>query len=116
MRRAPSGDSGKASGASRSRISGSGARSSLSGFIADFACFGARMILDPGLRSGGDGATHSTDEEIARDIARSAALRASGFDLLRFTNDDVFRNLEGVLETIRMRLAELRPRVEDSPA
>jgi very-short-patch-repair endonuclease len=60
-----------------------------------------------------DGATHSTDEEITRDAARSAALRAFGFDVLRFTNDDVFRNLEGVLETIRIRLAELRPRVDD---
>ena len=60
-----------------------------------------------------DGATHSTDEEIARDAARSAALRALGFDVLRFTNDDVFRNLEGVLETIRVRLAELRPRIDD---
>ena len=52
MRRAPNAAFGKASGASRSRISGSGARLSLSGFIADFACFEARMIVDPGLRSG----------------------------------------------------------------
>jgi len=37
-----------------------------------------------------------------------------GFDVLRFTNDDVFRNLGGVLETIRLRLAELRPRIDDS--
>ena len=42
-----------------------------------------------------DGATHSTHEELARDAARSAALVARGFDVLRFTNDDVFRNLEG---------------------
>ena len=42
-----------------------------------------------------DGATHSTDEEIARDTARSAALIAQGFDVLRFTNEDVVRNLDG---------------------
>ena len=57
-----------------------------------------------------DGATHSTDEQIARDAARSAALRAQGYDVLRFTNDDVFHNLGGVLETIQMRLIALRPR------
>ena len=44
-----------------------------------------------------DGATHSTDEEIARDAARSAGLAAQGFDALRFTNEEVYRNLDGVL-------------------
>ena len=72
------------------------------------------MIVDPRTTTGGDGATHSTNEEVAHDAARSAALRAMGFDVLRFTNDDVFRNLEGVLATIRLRLAESRPRIGDS--
>jgi very-short-patch-repair endonuclease len=47
-----------------------------------------------------------TDDEIVRDAARSAALAAQGFAILRFTNDEVFRNLDGVLETIRARLIE----------
>ena len=51
---------------------------------------------------------------MAYDAARAAALAASGFAVLRFANDDVYRNLDGVLETIRMRLMELRPRIEDS--
>jgi very-short-patch-repair endonuclease len=80
----------------------------LVGFVVDFACFDARLIVEV------DGATHSTDSELARDAARSAALRAAGFAILRFTNDDVFSNLDGVLETIRMKLMELRPRVEES--
>jgi very-short-patch-repair endonuclease len=80
----------------------------LGGFVADFACFEARMVIEV------DGATHGTDEEIARDAARSAALAAQGYDVLRFTNDDVFHNLNGVLETIHMRLATLRPRGDDS--
>ena len=74
----------------------------LAGFIADFACFDARLVVEV------DGATHSTDQEIARDAARSAALAAQGFDILRFTNDDVYRNLSGVLETVRLKLMELR--------
>jgi very-short-patch-repair endonuclease len=61
-----------------------------------------------------DGATHSTDREIARDATRSAALAAQGYDVLRFTNDDVFHNLDGVLETIYLRLRALRPRRDDS--
>ncbi len=61
-----------------------------------------------------DGATHSTDEELARDIARAAVLVAQGFATLRFTNHEVFHNLDGVLQTIRLKLMELRPRIEDS--
>ncbi len=85
----------------------------LGGFIADFACFEARMVIEV------DGATHSTDRELASDAARSAALAAQGYaaqgyDVLRFTNDDVFHNLDGVLETIHMRLAVLRPRTDES--
>jgi very-short-patch-repair endonuclease len=62
-----------------------------------------------------DGATHATEEEIIRDNARSAALSAQGYDVLRFTNDDGFHNLDGVLETIYLRLMTLRPRT-DEPA
>jgi very-short-patch-repair endonuclease len=61
-----------------------------------------------------DGATHSTAHELARDATRSAALAAQGYDVLRFTNDDVFHNLDGVLETIYMRLRALRPRPDES--
>jgi very-short-patch-repair endonuclease len=80
----------------------------LDGFIFDFVCFDARLIIEV------DGATHSTNEEIARDIARTTALAASGFEILRFTNGDIYRNLDGVLETIWAKLIELRPRIEDS--
>ena len=75
---------------------------------------GANDRRPPDYDPGGDCATHSTDEEMTRDAARSATLRAFGFDGVRFTNDDVFRNLGGVLETIRLRLAELRRRIDDS--
>jgi very-short-patch-repair endonuclease len=79
----------------------------LGGFVADFASFDARLVVEV------DGATHSTDQETSYDTARSTALAALGFAVLRFANEDVYRNLDGVLETIRMRLI-VRPRVEDS--
>ncbi len=80
----------------------------LGGFVADFASFDARLIIEV------DGATHSTDDELARDAARTAALAAQGFALLRFTNAEVLHNLDGALETIRLKLIELRPRIEES--
>jgi very-short-patch-repair endonuclease len=45
---------------------------------------------------------------------RTAALAAQGFAILRFTNDEVFHNLDGVLEMVYLKLTELRPRIEDS--
>jgi very-short-patch-repair endonuclease len=80
----------------------------LAGSIADFASLDARLAIEV------DGATHSTDEELARDAARTAVLAAQGFAILRFTNDEVFHNLDDVLETVYQKLMELRPRIEDS--
>jgi Protein of unknown function (DUF559) len=40
-------------------------------------------------------------------------LNTQGYDVLRFTNDEIFRNIDGVLETIRLKLNELRPRLQD---
>jgi very-short-patch-repair endonuclease len=82
----------------------SGGRSVLSGFVVDFACYEVRLIVEV------DGATHSTESEIARDERRDGLLRANGNSVLRFANDEVFHHLDGVVETIRLRLNELRPR------
>ena len=54
-----------------------------------------------------DGATHSTDTEIARDDERTRFLEAFGFQVVRVTNIDVYENLGGVLEMIDQTL---RPR------
>ena len=65
-----------------------------------------------------DGATHSSDREIAHDERRDAVMKADGFVVVRVGNDDVFNNLEGVLETIRLKLVETpsRDEGEKSPA
>jgi very-short-patch-repair endonuclease len=76
----------------------------LGDLIADFACLEARLIVEV------DGATHSTDAELAQDAVREAALRAMGYAMLRFANDDVFREIDGVVETVRLKLEALRPR------
>ncbi len=76
----------------------------LFGFVVDFASYEARLIVEV------DGATHSTEPEVARDARRDEILQANGNSVLRFTNDEVFHNVDGVLETIRLKLRELRPR------
>lgn len=75
----------------------------LLGFIVDFICTEVRLVIEV------DGATHSTDEEVMHDARRDAALRAEGNSVLRFRNEEIYENLDGVLETIRLKLLELRP-------
>jgi very-short-patch-repair endonuclease len=63
-------------------------------FIVDFACLSRRLIVEV------DGGTHSRHEELKRDAKRERYLRAQGFEILRFWNSDVVRNIEGVWDTI----------------
>jgi very-short-patch-repair endonuclease len=56
------------------------------------------------LRRPNDGATHSTDDERRRDEKREQVLRDRGYQVARFGNDDVYRNIEGVLDTIQAAL------------
>ena len=70
--------------------------------IVDFACIDAKLVIEV------DGATHSTDAEIARDAYRTRVLETCGYHVLPIPNADVYENLPGVMETI---LAELEHRV-----
>jgi len=58
-----------------------------------------------------DGATHSTEAEFLRDQRRDLRRRSMGYEFC-VPNQEVYENLEGVAETIRLKLAELRPRIE----
>ena len=75
----------------------------LLGFVVDFICFEARLVVEV------DGATHSSEVEIARDRRRDGILRENGNAVLRFNNIEVYENLDGVLETIRLKLLALCP-------
>ena len=61
-------------------------------FIADFACVGARLIVEI------DGDSHA--DRAAADQLQAARLSAVDWKLIRPTNDDVLENLEGVLMRI----------------
>ena len=51
-------------------------------YIADFVCREQRLIVEV------DGATHSTDEELAHDRRRSEFLKSEGYAVIRFQNDE----------------------------
>ncbi|WP_315813602.1 endonuclease domain-containing protein [Bradyrhizobium sp. SZCCHNR2028] len=68
-------------------------------YIADFVCFSAKLVIEL------DGESHDFAERQARDAQRDAFFAAEGFEVHRFTNEQVSSNLEGVVEAIRQALA-----------
>jgi very-short-patch-repair endonuclease len=63
---------------------------SLYPYVADFCCLESRLIVEV------DGSQHTPE----CDRARTAALQARGFRILRFWNNDVLTNMDGVLLVI----------------
>jgi len=66
--------------------------------VADFACRSARLAIEL------DGGQHSREV----DAPRTAAIEAFGYRIIRFWNNDVLQNTEGVLEVIRRELSLAR--------
>ncbi len=63
-------------------------------YIVDFVCMDWMLIVEI------DGGQHS--EQVEYDQRRDAWLRSQGYIVLRFWNNDVMQQLEGVLEQIRL--------------
>jgi len=65
-------------------------------YIVDFVCLDKRLVLEL------DGGQHGEEETEIKDKERGQWLRSEGYQVLRFWNNQVFTNMEGVLETIRL--------------
>ena len=59
-------------------------------YILDFACHHAWLVVEI------DGDTHGSDEAIARDEFRDDFLRRAGYEVIRLSNEEVLKNLDGV--------------------
>jgi very-short-patch-repair endonuclease len=70
-------------------------------YIADFVCLERRLILE--LDGGQHGSTQTYDAK------RTAYLESQGFHVVRFWNNDVLGNPEGVVEIILNHLHCLAP-------
>jgi very-short-patch-repair endonuclease len=64
------------------------------GYVADFACHSARLIIEL------DGESHDFESRQHSDGRRDAWFRSQGYTVLRFTNEEVLKNLEGVVAVI----------------
>lgn len=72
----------------------------ISGFVADFYCHKARLIIEI------DGSQHYEKNGKIYDDKRTAALEEFGLKVLRFSNADVDRNFYGVCECIERIVRE----------
>jgi very-short-patch-repair endonuclease len=62
--------------------------------IADFVSHTVRLVVEL------DGESHDFAERLRADAKRDAWFESRGYRVLRFTNDDVLKNLEGVVSVI----------------
>ena len=63
-------------------------------YIVDFCCFTKKLIIEL------DGGQHEEETNRQNDAERTAVLEAQGFRVIRFWNNEVDENIEGVLENI----------------
>jgi very-short-patch-repair endonuclease len=69
-------------------------------YIVDFVCFGERLIVEA------DGSRHADSES---DAWRDAYLRAQGFRVIRFWNNDILAGRESVAAAIYSALSVPHP-------
>ncbi len=64
-------------------------------FITDFFCHSENLIIEI------DGKIHSNSDQREKDISRDLYLEELGYRILRFSNDEIYNNIEKVLYEIR---------------
>ena len=82
---------------------------SIDSYVVDFYCAEFKLAVEV------DGITHQTAEEIESDLIRQKSLENVGLSFLRFTNADVFSNIDKVVEQIQEEIGELKLRNESLP-
>jgi len=70
-------------------------------FVTDFACRSARLVVEL------DGGQHADSRH---DIERTRQIAAHGYHVIRFWNNDVLTNIDGVLTMILADLHNARNR------
>ncbi|MBH5321124.1 endonuclease domain-containing protein [Aurantiacibacter sediminis] len=71
-------------------------------YFADFLCRDLKLVVEC------DGESHDLRPD--HDARRDAFMQAEGYTVLRFANEDVRHNTEGVLHMIREEVERLKPK------
>ncbi len=64
-------------------------------YVVDFYCAKVRLVIEV------DGDSHFTEDAVEYDKIRTQYFNIQRITVLRFTNNDVYKNMNGVLESIQ---------------
>ena len=78
-------------------------QSPMGNYIADFVAHSCKLIVEV------DGESHDFESRLRHDARRDQWFASRGYRVLRFTNDDVLKNLEGVVITIGLAAEQAAP-------
>ena len=70
-------------------------------YIADFLCKELKLVIEV------DGITHQDDETDEKDKRKTRYLESAGFKVIRFTDEEVLKNMSGVMERIEWVVEEM---------
>ena len=76
-------------------------------FIVDFACAELRIIVEI------DGGQHA--EQVIYDLNRTKILQSKGYQVVRYWNNEVLGNIEGVIEALTLTLSQRERELSRSP-
>jgi very-short-patch-repair endonuclease len=68
-------------------------------YIVDFYCPEQSLVIEV------DGDSHAEDEQIQKDQRRNKYLQSLGLRVVRYRNDDIMKNLDGVLKDLQTRVS-----------
>src|SRR3989338_5975878 len=63
-------------------------------YIVDFVCFENKLVIEL------DGGQHAQEKNLTSDHERDSWLKDQGFTVIRFWNNEILENMDGVGETI----------------
>ena len=76
---------------------------SIGPYILDFYCPTMKLVVEL------DGGQHNQDDKRGHDAARSKYLKSQGIDVMRFWNNEVLLDIEGVLSKMALKAMPLVP-------
>ena len=71
----------------------------LDNYIADFFCYELKLVIEI------DGETHNWKKTQQKDYIKECKFNELGLNVLRFTDDDVFSDMDGVINTISLYIS-----------
>ncbi len=74
---------------------------SVGSFVVDFYIPKIKLAIEV------DGATHITDEELEHDRHRQSKIEKLGIKFVRFTNLEIYSDMDNVLEKIKEKVREM---------